>query len=64
MYTLGWVQLPEPRRGGGVGGRHSDTHTQHILSTVARLPISGPHNSKATGEGTMLLVKICQTYNL
>jgi hypothetical protein len=41
MYTLGWVQLPEPQRGGGVGG---DTPT-HIFSTVARFSVSGPHNS-------------------
>jgi hypothetical protein len=37
------LRAAEGGRGGG--GRRSDTHTQHIHSTVAGFSISGPHNS-------------------
>jgi hypothetical protein len=52
MYTLAWVQLPEPGRGeGGEGGGGGDTPTHSILSTVARLPISVPPQLKSNSEG-------------
>jgi hypothetical protein len=59
MYTLAWVQLPEPGRGGGEGETLRHTDTTRILSTVARLPISVPPQLKSNSGGednTVLLV--------